>query len=917
MERHDVTDRKTSKLRAKYRHGLPIALLLALPLLASGLILAGIVANNPALFVAFLTGSMGKRLLLAAPGWFDPTIGLITQPLGMLSAADWLHGIVPWWNPYSGVGMPLAAEMQTMSFFLPFVLLLKSWQGWLVLKLILQMLCGLFMYALLIELGLTRLAAFLAGALYALNATFFLVPHTMGPLPFAPLLLLGIERAQRAAREKWPLGWGLIPLALAYSIYGGYPESAYIDGILAAVWVMWRFAMIGDARWRFAGKIALGVGIGLALSLPLLVPFFQYIVQSYLSRHAKLFSWIWLESPGAPVQLFPFIYGPIGAAPPAGVPAALVNLIQAYWVQLGGWFGPIAVTLALAALLRPSPQRGLAFVMFGFVLVWQARIWGFPPAIWLIDALPLMAQTDAIRFCGPAMEIACFIMAGIAVDAWQRSGALDRCATILLAALGVAVILIAVLPASGALRAWFAGAAAPRSFALAASGSELGLAVAAGLLLTIRPSRIALLALAFILGADALGTAAIGQLGAPFRGKLDLGGVRYLQHHLGGARFYSLQPFGPNYPAAYGLASIDENELPVQATWNRYIHQHLDPYADVVLFIGLQTRTLGCVLLPHSAAALRSGIFIRPQPGTIPPDQATELRRHLAAYETIGVKYVLAPPNQNPFTAVQALPEDSASRIPFALGPDAVLDGAIPAGLLRIDRINRVDVLIGTYHGASSGHLSLKICEGTECAIGMADLATASDNQFLEIPLVHPLVVPAGASVTYQLAHAAGGAVAIWLGTLRQDAPSSLTPAGAPALHAPILRFVSHPAGILPRLVFQDRVMRIYRLPWNRPLFSAEPVCHIASLNWNTVDATCIAPAVLTWLEADYPGWHARIDGQATPIAAAETMFQSVALPAGTSRVRFFYRPPFIRISCAVALAGMVIWLTLLMIGAK
>jgi hypothetical protein len=898
-------------------HAGPILALSALPFATHILILLGIAHGNPAIFVMFLTRGLEGGWLPGAPGWRDPTIGLITQPLGMLSARDWLHGIVPWWNPYSGVGMPLAAEMQTMSFFLPFVLLLHFWGGWLALLMTLQIFCGWFTYGLLIELRLTRLAAFLGAMFYALSATFFLVPHVMGPLAFAPLLLLGIERARRYALVGQRLGWGLISLALAYSIYGGYPEVAYADGVLAAVWTLWRFAGSGAARWRFAGKIALGGAIGLMLTLPLVVPFFQYVGLSYLGQHADLYSWLWQLPPTAPLQVFPFIYGPIGAVPPTGVSPVLANLVTSGWNQLGGWFGPMAILLAVAAIIRPGRHRALSIMLGLYILIWQLRIFGFPPAVWLIDRIPLMGQTNAVRFCGPSMELACFILLALAVDTWQSAGALDRRATLRLIVGCGAIAIIAVAPAARSLVAWFAPATGqPHSgmlrFALGATGIEIVLASVVALLLTRRPTRPTALLLAAIIGTDGFATSALSQFAAPVHGTIDLGGVAYLKCHLGSARLYSLQPFGPNYPAAFGLASIDENELPVPAAWNEYIHRHLDRYADVVMFTGSQARSIGCVLLPRAAAALRTGVFIRPQRSIVPPDQSAELRRHLADYQAIGVKYVLTPPDQDPFVKRSALPVTTAGQRPFALAGGTRLNGVIPAGTIALRRIDRVDVLIGTYQGAARGILGLRICAGTICATGHADLATARDNHFLRIPLDQPLDVPPARALDYRFTHATGSAVAIWLGGFRIDAAPGMAVAGIAPPHAPIMRFVTAPHD-RPPLVFQNRVMRIYRLDHPRDLFTAAPSCRLTPRGLNAVDADCVTPSRLLRLEAAYPGWHAALNGHPVTIATAQDVFQSIDLPAGTSAIRFFYRPPFIRMSCAGALAALGLWLWLLL----
>ena len=219
---------------------------------ANAIALSGFFNTDPTLALSGLGVSLRGGWTSGPMGWLDPSVGYITQPEGYLAASDWLHGIIPWWNPYSGVGMPLAAEMEASAFFMPFVLLLHFNCGWLILRVLLQMLCGLFGYLLLVELALTRGAAFLGAGLYALSPEFFLSPHAaIGPLPFLPLLLLGIERSAAASNGR-PMGWSLVALSVAYSVYAGFPEVAYIDGLLAGVWSLWRLATLpAGARWRY------------------------------------------------------------------------------------------------------------------------------------------------------------------------------------------------------------------------------------------------------------------------------------------------------------------------------------------------------------------------------------------------------------------------------------------------------------------------------------------------------------------------------------------------------------------------------------------------------------------------------------------------------------------------------------------
>jgi hypothetical protein len=883
----------------KGRHSLPITFITLLPILSSILVITGVFKNDPRFAIMRLTSALHQNSFWGAWNWVDPTIGFITQPLGMLSADDWLHGIVPWWNPYSGVGMPLAAEMQTLSLFLPFVLILKYWQGWLALKIILQILSGLFTYALLIQMRMTRLAAISAAALYALNATFFLDPHVMGPMAFGPLLLLGIERAYDATIRQQKLGWALIPPAVAYLIYSGYPEVAYIEGLLGVVWTLWRFALAGAARWRFLAKIALGGILGIGLALPILVPFFEYVHLSFLGKHAQQYSEMSIRFPNFIRQVFPYLFGPVGT-PLAPHPFKHEIFAVIYWMKLSDWLGPVATILALASLIRPSRFQGLQWVLFGVIAVWEARIFGFPPVIWAINQIPLLAQTDSVRFCGPTIELASFIMVAIAIDTWQRRGGLGRIASNSLIAGFLAMSVLALLPIIHLIHLWVAGRPNLTDFILGATALGLVSALTAIILLSRTPRRHTAILLGLVISCSAVADASITQLGAPRQAKLDVRGVMFLKRHLGFARFYTLGPLGPNYPAAFHLASINDNALPVALSWDHFIHKNLDPYADVILFTGDFAR------LPRQKR--RFDALHHTDRGA--PDQAAELRHHLKSYENIGVRYIAALSNQNPFNKSIGFTKRSGPLTPLALAPGGVLQGDISANAIKnLRHIDQVDILIGTYHGAASGHLVVTLCRGHHCRSGRGDLKTASDGAYLAIPLDQPLAMRRSQSLSIKITHPRGGTVAIWFGTPQSS--GMVLASTPPALHGlnPVIRLVSLPAPPRPTLVFHNAVMRLYQLPHTRALFSASNACQLTIRTWQRVDAHCPVAATLTWLEADFPGWHATIDGRSTPIKPTGDIFQSITLPIGASHINFFYRPPGIRRSCAIAFAALVIWL--------
>jgi len=858
-------------------HFWPVLTLVFLPVAASGLILLGVVDNNPAGVWTFLGAPTSGTWLSGVPGYFDVSIGLLTQPLGRLSALDWLHGIIPWWNPYSGVGMPLAAEMQTWSFFLPFVLLLKWWQGWLWIKILMQLIAGLSTYALLLQLGCRRAAALPPAVLFAMNGAFLMMPQALGSMAFLPLTLLGVERAAAAAEQGKTAGWLLIPLGLAYSLYGGYPEIAYLDGWLAVAWTLERFFSLGPKRWRFAAKIGVGTAIGVALSLPLVVPFLEYAAQSFLGYHEHYYSTATMRRVLAPVTLFPFAYGPIPTGHPPGLPAYFAF----DWNDLGGWFGLTAAVPALAAITRARSDRhrGRIIVLALFVLIGLARDFGLPGIRPVLNTvIPDFAQIDAVRFLWPGMEMAIFVLAGIGLDRWMTAAQTERRASPILVILVLAMALVVLMPDLGAIASWYrASEPTTRTVIAIANPLELlaGLIILAALLRA--PTRRMTRLVPALIVLDAFLTASLPQFCAPRGYDIHTGGIAYLREHLGSDRFYTLRPFGPDYPAGYRLASINDNQLPVSRDWSDYITARLDPHTNGIMFVGWWA--------PKGIAAGEAA-----------------LRDNLKNYEAIGVRYILADPGTNPFRRSILLAADDAPAGFTALAVGQSAEFVVPPGSVPLPSVDRVGVLIGTYDGQSRGSLAVQLCADAVCASGSASLDHARDNALLPIDVAPALTLPKDTPLTLRLTHhGPSGAVAIWLHRGRNGAK------------VPQLQFSLGPRQRGITRVYQDRAMTIYRLPNARPFFSASPACDLVPHGWNQVTADCPAPARLERLEAWFRGWHATIDGHAVPIERSGEIFQSINLPAGHSRVDFFYRPRFTRISVAIALIALVTWLGLVL----
>ena len=185
----------------------PIACILVAVVAANLPALLHLVTSNPLAVDAYL--SPGKSAWLPGRPYIDPNSAFTTQALGHLATLDWIHGHIPWWNPFEGVGSPLAGEMQSGAFFLPTFLLVFH-QGMLFLQIFLETTTGWATYLLARRLGVGRTFSIAGGVAFGMCGTYAWLTHApVRPIALLPLSILGVEHALSAAREQRPGGWRL------------------------------------------------------------------------------------------------------------------------------------------------------------------------------------------------------------------------------------------------------------------------------------------------------------------------------------------------------------------------------------------------------------------------------------------------------------------------------------------------------------------------------------------------------------------------------------------------------------------------------------------------------------------------------------------------------------------------------------
>jgi hypothetical protein len=551
----------------------------------------------------------------------DPNYGFVSQALGHRASLDLLGGHLPWWNPYEGTGAPLAGETQSAALFPP-TLLTRLGDGQVYEHMLLAIVAGLSTYLLLRRISVNRWASAAAAIAFALNGTFawYYAPN-VNPVAFLPLLLLGIELAYAASVAGRRGGWWVIAAAGALSVYAGFPEVAYIDGLLGLCWFAWRCGCVGRNRLIvLVRKGATGVIVGVLLSAPLLTASFGYFNQADLASHAGngVSGTFHLPLQVLPELILPYIYGPIFSS---STPA---------YAWDGGYLSTSLLLFALIGLFSRG-RRGLRLALLVWIVFALARIYGQPPLLGdVLGVVPGMSRVAFYRYAFASLEMAVVILAALGLDTVAR-GLHTRRWLLWIGLTSLVIVTLAVLAARRVSHEVEGGFRLHSYFGVSAVGATAIIIVGVSVAL-VRNSGIRTSLVALLIVAEALVLFAIPEGSAPRHVKVDRAPVDFLQRHLGNSRVSTLGPLQPNYGSYFGIASLNVNDIPIPEAFSRYVHAHLDAVVQPHVFVG----TYG------------GG---RPTSAPSPED---ELLKNLAGYRAAAVDYVLVPPTQ-------ALPETSTT----------------------------------------------------------------------------------------------------------------------------------------------------------------------------------------------------------------------------------------------------------------
>ena len=598
------------------RRAWPVVILCSVPLLAHLPELLGWVHTNPLLFSSQLVLHPHSGILPGQP-FIDGSAFSTTQSLGHLAAEDWLHGMLPWWNPYVGVGLPLASEMQPAAFFLPFILLMHFTSGVLLIKLAMQVIAGLACFGFLRQLGIAREPAVLGSVLFQCNGTFAWFAHApILPIAFLPLLLLGLERARTQASADRRGGEAMIAIAIAFSLLAGAPETALLDGLLGLAWATLRISGLSrKAASAFIWKTTAGGLIALALAAPVLIPFLQDLRVSTLA-HGDFSATHTLQAGHLAALLFPNICGPPEA-----------NFDGPFWTAIGGYIGAATAFLAMLSLFQPSnsahPLRDLRWLLAAWIFVWLAAAFQVPGVTGALLLVPGLNEVWISRYCMPSVEFAFCVLAASALDDDARSPGLlllKRPLALLCAVSGLALLL-----------GWDQVSASWRSTKgggwFAVISVLWGIATVLSLFLLLRRPDFHLrrYLVAGIVCADAIAMFIPTTLTGLTNSTMFDAPIAYLRANQRLQRAVSVDTSLPaNVGALLGLGSLLYEYTPCPTIWGTFVQAKLDPYALPTAFPGVWES---------------------------PETMVAGISEHRATLEALAVRYVVAPSSLGLFSS--------------------------------------------------------------------------------------------------------------------------------------------------------------------------------------------------------------------------------------------------------------------------
>jgi len=339
----------------------------------------------------------------------DPlATGGVMWPLYAMISRTLLSGEIPLWNPYQGIGAPLAADTTWATYYPINILYSISNQYWDFVCFLKLWLAGVLCYLFLRDLRLRFMPSLGGSFAYCLSGAFIFYPFT----PWAdvailtPALLLSAKRCFDRPLSAGCLSIGSVVLAI--SILGAHIEALVIQFLFVNLFVLFEAIVIRrENRARGVASWVATVLLGFGLAAFFLLPVFEYLSLATLG-HGGDVGVHSLSTDGNPViwvltMFVPYFFGFLQTYPYQGLRQVF------FWDISPGYIGTSVFFLASVALFSirmPLKRRSVSYSIFfiGASFLILLKIFGIPPVNW-IGYLPVLSHVIFSRYSGSVLAV--------------------------------------------------------------------------------------------------------------------------------------------------------------------------------------------------------------------------------------------------------------------------------------------------------------------------------------------------------------------------------------------------------------------------------------------------------------------------------------------------------------------------------
>jgi len=353
------------------------------------------------------------------------------------------HGSLPLWNPYNGVGLPLAFNWQSAPFSLPVVAsyLVPLRYAFDTVVIVTLVLAGTGVYTFCRLLGITPVAALFAGTVFELSGSLSAwlgFPHGVvmawGGWLFAATLL--VLRGRRRATSIT-----FFAIVLAATIYAGQPEVLVVFVISLALFAL---VVVGARFVREPGStsarplidLTIAALAGVALGAPLALPGYQVVAQSVrngtgTSQALPIHNLMWFVTQGYD-----------GLRIRGSIPL-VANVL--FYPQYAAYIGIIAFVLGVLGVLMFSHRIEVRALL---VVIGAAFLVLFVPwVVHVMNHIPVFGTAAWLRALMP-FTLGIAVLGGYGVDALVRSAADRKVRRVLAAGFGISGFLTVIVYAN-------------------------------------------------------------------------------------------------------------------------------------------------------------------------------------------------------------------------------------------------------------------------------------------------------------------------------------------------------------------------------------------------------------------------------------------------------------------------------------